>query len=246
LPHVAAKTHAVFDDEHVIAYGGLVPVKRLAERCGLGELVTEHVRAADRCGANAAAKVCSIVAGMAAGADTIDDLDVLRHTGMAKVFDDVRAPSTLGSFLRCLAWGTVRQLEKAGRWLLTRLAAHTPLLPGADQLAFVDVDSMQRRVCSVAKQGAGVGHTRIAGRSVLVRGLNTLAATLSTPLATPVVCAARPRGGTVSSARGAGTLVAEAIGTFRQCGATLNSTPASRARMAAPCRRSCSRTGGIP
>jgi hypothetical protein len=220
LSHAAAKTHAVFDDEHVIAYGGLVPVMRLAERCGMGELVSEHVRVADRLGANAAAKVGSVVAGMAAGADSIDDLDMLRHGGMTRVFDDVRAPSTLGSFLRCLSWGNVRQLEKAGRLLLVRLAAHTPLLPGVQTLAFVDVDSMQRRVYSAAKQGAGFGHTKIGGRSVLVRGLNTLAATLCTPLAAPVICATRLRGGTASSARGADALVAEALGTSRACGAT--------------------------
>src|ERR671931_2725082 len=115
LSHAAAKVHAVFDDEHVVAYGGLVPVMRLAERCGLAGLVAEHVRVAARCGVNAPAKVSSIVAGMAAGADSIDDLDVLRHGGMTKVFGGIRAPSTLGSFLRCLAWGNVRQMEKTGR-----------------------------------------------------------------------------------------------------------------------------------
>lgn len=93
---------------------------------------------------------------------------------MTRVFDGIRASSTLVSFLRCLRWGNVRQLEKAGHELLVRLAAHTPLLPGADQLAFVDVDSMRRRVYSVAKQGAGFGHTKIQGKSVLIRGLNTL------------------------------------------------------------------------
>jgi hypothetical protein len=85
LSHAVAKTHAVFDDGHVIAYGGLVPVMRLAERCGLGELVTEHVRVAGPLGAGVSAKIGSIVAGMAAGADSIDDLDLLRHGGMTKV-----------------------------------------------------------------------------------------------------------------------------------------------------------------
>lgn len=220
LSHAAARTHATFDDEHVIAHSGLVPVMRLAERCGLSDLAGEHLRPAGPCGAGVGAKVASIVAGMAAGADSIDDLDVLRHGGMTKVFDDVRAPSTLGSFLRSLNWGNVRQLHKTGRELLIRLAAHTPLLPGAGTLAFVDVDSMQRRVFSAAKQGAGFGHTRIGGKNLLVRGLNTLAATVSTPLAAPVIAATRLRGGTASSARGADTLIAEAIGTTRACGAS--------------------------
>jgi hypothetical protein len=60
---------------------------------------------------NAALKVPAIVAGMAAGADSIDDLDLLRHAGMPRLFAGVRAPSTLGSFLRCLNWGNARQLD---------------------------------------------------------------------------------------------------------------------------------------
>jgi hypothetical protein len=220
LSHAGVRTHAAFDDEHVIAHGGLVPVMRLAERCGLKGLVADHVRVADKLGANAPIKVGSVVAGMVAGADSIDDLDMLRHGGMGKVFGGVRAPSTLGSFLRCLAWGNVRQLEKAGRELLGRLAAHTPLLPGADVLAFVDVDSTQKRVYGPAKQGAGFGHTKIQGKSVLIRGLNALAATVSTPLAAPVIAATRLRGGTANSARGAASFIAESLTTARRAGAT--------------------------
>lgn len=220
LSHAEHKTDAVFDDEHVIAHGGLVPVMRLAERCGLPGLVTEHVRIIDRLGVNAPAKVSSIVAGMTAGADSIDDLDMLRHGGMTKVFSRVRAPSTLGSFLRCLKWGNVRQIEKVNRELLAGLAAHTPLLPGADVLAFVDIDSTQKRVYGPGKQGAGFGHTKIQGKSVLVRGLNALAAVVSTPLAAPVIAATRLRAGTANSARGAASLITEGIGTARRAGAS--------------------------
>jgi hypothetical protein len=220
LFHAAAKTRAVFDDEHVIAHGGLVPVMRLADRCRLPELVAEHVRIIDRQGVNAPAKISSIVAGMTAGADSIDDLDVLRHGGMTKLFEGVRAPSTLGSFLRCLRWGNVRQIEKVSRELLTRLATHTPLLPGADVLAFIDIDSTQKRVYGPGKQGAGFGHTKIQGKSVLIRGLNALAAVISTPLAAPVIAATRLRAGTTNSARGAASLIAEAIGVARQAGAS--------------------------
>jgi hypothetical protein len=140
LSHAAGRVHAAFDDEHLIAYAGLVPVMRLAERCDLAGLVAEHVRIADRLGVNAPLKVGSIVAGMLAGADSIADLDVLRHGGMTTLFGGVRAPSTLGSFLRCLAWGNVRQIEKVSGQMLTRLARQAPLLPGADTLAFVDID----------------------------------------------------------------------------------------------------------
>ncbi|MEO3876025.1 hypothetical protein ABGB18_45265 [Nonomuraea sp. B12E4] len=116
----------------------------------------EHVTVAGGLGVNASAKIGSIVAGMACGADSIEDLGALRHGGMDKVFDGIRAPSTLGSFLRGLAWGNVRQIEKVGRRLPARLASHTLLLPGADVLTFVDLDSMQRRTYGYAKQGFGL------------------------------------------------------------------------------------------
>jgi hypothetical protein len=220
LLHAAARTHAAFDDENLIAYAGLVPVMRLAEWCGLADLIAEHVRVTDPLGANTPAKVGSIVAGMAAGADSIDDLDVLRHGGMTKLFGGVRAPSTLGSFLRCLAWGNVRQIEKAARLLLGRLVAHTPLLPGVERVAFLDIDSTQKRIYGPAKQGAGFGHTKIQGKSVLVRGLNALAATVSTPLAAPVICGTRLRSGKANSARGAASFVTESIGSSRAAGVT--------------------------
>jgi hypothetical protein len=220
LFHAAAKTRASFDDEHVIAYAGLASAMRLAERCGLGGMVAEHVAIGDRLGVNAPQKVSSIVGGMLTGAASIGDLDALRHGGMDKLFDQIRAPSTLGSFPRCLTWGNVRQLEKVSRELLARLACHTPLLPGAGTVAFLDVDSMQRRIYGYAKQGSGFGHTKIQGKSVLVRGLNALISTLSTPLAAPVITGTRLRGGTANSARGAASFLAESITTARAAGST--------------------------
>jgi hypothetical protein len=114
----------------------------------------------------------------------------------------------------------VSQLEKAGREFLAELAREAPLLPGADVLAFIDVDSMQKRVYGHKKQGARFGHTKIQGKSLLVRGLNALAATISTPLAAPVIAATRLRGGNAASARGAASLAARAIATARACGCT--------------------------
>ena len=57
-------------------------------------------------------------------------------------------------------WGHVRQINKTSRQLLARLAPHTPLLPGVEVLAFLDLDSMQKRIYGPAKQGAGFGHSR--------------------------------------------------------------------------------------
>ncbi len=104
----------------------------------------------------------------------------VRGGAVGTLFDGIRAPSTLGSFLRSFTWGNVRQLEAAGRVLLSRLAATAPLLPGKDVLAFTGIDSMQKRVYGHAKAGAAFGHTKIQGKSLLVRGLNVLAAVVST------------------------------------------------------------------
>ena len=114
----------------------------------------------------------------------------------------------------------MRQLDAVARRLLTRLASAAPLLPGGGVLAFIDMDSMQKRVYGHAKDGAGFGHTKIQGKSLTVRGLNALAAVVFTPLAAPVIAAARLRGGTANSARGAASLAAEAISTARQAGCT--------------------------
>lgn len=157
---------------------------------------------------------------MAAGADSIDDMDLLRHGAMSELFDGIRAPSTLGSFLRALSWGNVRQLEKVNRLLLPGLVARAGLLPGADQLAFIDMDSSQRRVYGHNKQGAAFGHTKIQSKTVLVKGLNALSAAVSTPDSAPLVAAARLRGGSANTARGAASLLAEAIGAAREAGCT--------------------------
>jgi hypothetical protein len=220
LLHSLARTRASFDDPNLVSHAGLVPVMALAERAGLPELVAEHVRPAGECGVNAHLKVPALVAGMAAGADSIDDMDMLRHGAMDRLFGGVRAPSTLGSHLRSYTWGNVAQLEKAGRELLAELTRQSPLLPGAEVLAFIDIDSMQKRVYGHQKQGARFGHTKIQGKSLLVRGLNALAAVVSTPLSAPVIAATRLRGGNAASARGAASLAARAIGTARDCGCT--------------------------
>jgi hypothetical protein len=217
--HSLARTHASFDDPNLVSHSGLVPVMALAQRAGLADQVAEHVRPGGGCGVNAHLKVGCLVAGMAAGADSIDDMDLLRHGAMSALFGGVRAPSTLGSHLRCYTWGNVAQLEKAGREFLIALTGRAPLLPGAGTLAFIDIDSMQKRVYGHHKQGARFGHTKIQGKSLLVRGLNALAATISTPLSAPVIAATRLRGGN-ASARGAASLAARAIGTARACGCT--------------------------
>jgi hypothetical protein len=169
---------------------------------------------------NPAVKIACLVAGMAAGADSIDDTGLLRHGAMPRLFGGLRAPSTLGSHLRAYTWGHVAQLEKVNRRFLAELARQAPLLPGAGNLAFVDIDSSQKRVYGHKKQGARFGHAKVQGKSLLVRGLSALAATISTPLAAPVIAATRLRGGNAASSRGAASFAVQAVRTARGCGCT--------------------------
>ena len=171
---------------------GLVPVMALAERCGLADLAAEHVSIGTKCGVNAHLKVGCLVAGMAAGADSIDDMDVLRHGAMGELFGGCPGAIDAGVVpARRSPGATCAQLRRRGPRVPGVHWPHgAPLLPGADVLAFIDMDSTQKRVYGHKKQGAGFGHTKIQGKSLLVRGLNALAAVVSTPLAAPVIAAA--------------------------------------------------------
>jgi len=117
-------------------------------------------------------KVASLVAGKVAGAEAIEDRALLRHGGMGKVFTNAYAPSTLGSFLRSLTFGHVRQLDAVAARFLTGLATTTPLVAGVDEYALVDIDDTIIEVHVYGKQGSGCGY---AG----VRALNALLATVT-------------------------------------------------------------------
>lgn len=90
-------------------------------------------------GANAGLKLASLVAGMVAGADSIDDMALLRHGGMKRLFTACYAPSTLGSFLRSFTFGHVRQLDAVAARFLGNLAGRAPLLgsPAASDFVFM-------------------------------------------------------------------------------------------------------------
>lgn len=140
----------VSDDPNLVSAAGLVPALRLAESAGLYDLLDGVTVSSP----NSRAKVASVVGGMLAGADSIDDLDLLRHGGMGRLFVGLRAPSTLGTFLRSFTHGHVQQLDKAGAGLLAGLATRvSDLIAGGDQIAFVDVDDTVREVHGYAKQG---------------------------------------------------------------------------------------------
>jgi hypothetical protein len=214
---------AVFDDDHLVSCAGLVPVMTLAEQTGLAHLFDEKVRiSAPRIksgAANPAPKLATVVAGMVAGADSIDDIDVVRSGGMKTLFDGVYAPSTLGTLLREFTFGHARQLESVLRSHLVALCERVDLLSGADQRMFIDIDSLLRPVYGHAKQGASYGHTKIAGKQILRKGLSPLATTISTASSAPVIAGMRLRAGKTGSAKGAARMVAQAIGTVRAVGA---------------------------
>jgi hypothetical protein len=113
LSHDPLLISASFDDPNLVSRAGLFPVMSLAERAGLHALVRRNVQITAKNGVHPELKVACLVAGMAAGADSINDLDLLRHGAMTDLFGGVRAPSTLGSFLRSFTWGNVRQLGAA-------------------------------------------------------------------------------------------------------------------------------------
>ncbi len=207
--HASSAVSASFDDPNLISCTGLVPAMALADACGLAGLVAGKLTAPSP---NAWLKVPALVAGMIAGADSIDDMDLLRHGGMGRLFDGVRAPSTLGTFLRSFTFGHVRQLDSVAAGMLVALARATPVLTAAaDQVCFLDVDDTIRATYGYAKQGAGYGYSK-------VKGLNALIATLSTPDTAPVIAATRLRKGSSNSARGAARLVADALVTARKTG----------------------------
>src|SRR4051794_21980207 len=111
LSHTSRARSVVFDDPNLVSSAGLVPVVALAEAAGLTALAQQRLSVPTDKGANAGLKLTSLVAGMVVGADSIDDMALLRHGGKCRVFARAYAPSTLGSFLRAFTFGHVRQLD---------------------------------------------------------------------------------------------------------------------------------------
>ena len=208
--HAPAAVSAVFDDPNLVSAAGLVPMLRLARKAGLDELTQSRLSVPTDKGSNAGAKVSALVAGMLAGADSIDDMNLLRHGGMGRLFARTYAPSTLGSFLREFRFGHVRQLDAVASRVLGNLAAEAPLLQvGAGERVMVDLDDTIIEVHGYQKQGAGFGYSG-------VRGLNALLAVASTSSSAPVILAQRLRKGQTGSPKGAARIVGDALATLRR------------------------------
>ena len=95
---------AGFDDPNLVSCAGLIPVMTLAERPGLHDLARAHVRVPGSAGSNADVKVAALVAGMVAGADSID--------ASAVTFTLEFAPARPGT-LRCSAARSCRPARRA-------------------------------------------------------------------------------------------------------------------------------------
>jgi hypothetical protein len=224
VSHNFSATSAVFDDERLVSCAGLVPVMSLATQTALPQLLADTINIAEpriKSGsANPAPKLATLIAGMCAGADSIDDLDIVRSGGMKTLFCGVYAPSTIGTLLREFSFGHARQLESVLRHHLASLCERVELLPGADVRAFVDIDSLLRPVYGHAKQGASYGHTKISGKQILRKGLSPLVTTISTETSAPVIAGARLRAGRANSGKGAARMIAQAVATARAAGVT--------------------------
>ena len=197
----------VFDDESLVADGGLLAAATLWDRLGSEALVDETVRLGGRVGgANPGRKVLSVAASMLSGGSHIDHVDRLRAGSTDRVLPfEVAAPSTVGVFLRSFTWGHVRQLEKALTETLGR-AWGLGAGPGEDDLT-LDLDSTICEVSGKGKGGASYGYTKQLGYHPL----------LGFRADTGEAVAARLREG--SSQRGVVDFARETVGRARRAGA---------------------------
>ncbi len=200
-----------FDDHRLVANAGLILPVTLAQHLGLGELVDNYVDLGDAPGrANAGDKLLTLVASALAGGDCIDDADVLRSGGTAGVLGCVvKAPSTLGTFLRSFRWGHARQLDRVSREALARAWA-AGAGPG-DEPFTIDLDSTICETHGRAKEGAR--HHGYTGQ----RSYHPL---LATAAATGDVLMSRLREGRANTARGAADFLSETVSRVRYAGAT--------------------------
>lgn len=198
-----------FDDERLVANAGLVLLATLGRRLGIEQMVDKTVRLGERAGAaRPGRKVLTLIHAIAAGADSIDDTEVLRSgASEALLGHKAIAPSTLGTFLRAFTFGHVRQLDKVLGGAIKRAWA-MGAGPGAKRLV-IDIDSFLGEAKGALKQGASRGYTG-------VRGYHPL---LATRAGTGEVLHSRLRKGAANSGRGALRFCEELIARVRRAGA---------------------------
>ena len=209
--HSLDPIRVMFDDGHLVADAGLIQTSTLAQHLGLEALFNEFVDLGDAPGrANVGLKALTVIDSVLAGGDSIDDCDVLRAGATGVVLGHgLRAPSTLGTFLRSFTWGHSRQLDKVAGELLAR-AWQTGAGPG-DNPVTIDVDSSIHETYGLTKQGA----TKFTYTKV--RGYHPLYSVIA---GTGDVVHCRLRGGNAHSGRGAASFLTETFNRVRAAGAT--------------------------
>ena len=200
----------LFDDHRLVANAGLLLPATLARHLGLRELVDHHLDLGGAPGrANTGDKMLTLVASALAGGDCIDDADALRAGGTVGVPGCVvKAPSTLGTFLRSFRSGHLRQLDRVSRQLLARAWA-AGAGPGDSPLS-IDLDSTICETYGLAKEGAR--HHGYTG----ARGYHPL---LAIAAGTGEVLMSRLREGRANTARGAAHFLRQTVGRVRYGGA---------------------------
>jgi hypothetical protein len=207
--HDLSRVSLSFTETNLVPNAGLVTAAALVQRIGLADLVDQRLRLAAE-GANSGAKALTVVGSMLAGGDSIDDTALLRAGAADGLFDDTRAPSTVGSWLRAHKWSNVRELDAVSRELLARLWAAGAGPADLGGPLTVDLDSSIVPVYGRGKQGAAFGYTK-------VRGYHPQFATCA---ATGMVLFSRLRGGSAGAARGAKSFLTETVSRVRGSGAT--------------------------
>jgi hypothetical protein len=198
-----------FNDPGLISDAGLLLCATLTDRLGIEELVNESVWLGHGVpGASLPGrKVMTLIHGMLAGADSIDDMNVLRAGATQAVLGHrVMAPSTLGTFLRAFTFGHVRQLDRVLDVAVSRAWA-AGVGPGELPLV-LDMDSFVGEVYGYAKGGAGYGYTHKLGYHPL----------LATRSDTGEVIHIRNRTGSANTQRGAERFVDELLARVRRAG----------------------------
>src|SRR3954468_8239290 len=207
--HDLSRVRVRFDEPNLVPSAGLLPVAALAQRLGVEQLVEDRLTLAAH-GHRSGAKALTVLGSMLAGGDSIRDVSLLRTGATDEVFDGVRAPSTIGTWLRAFKWSNVRQLDAVSRELLARTWAAGA---GPADLAApltIEIDSTICEVYGRSKQGAAFGYTK-------VRGYHPQLATCAQ---TGQVLFSRLRGGSAGAARGAKSFLTETVSRVRHAGAT--------------------------
>jgi hypothetical protein len=209
--HSLDRVEVTFDDERLVANAGLIAPATLAQHLGLVELFGTHVQLGDAPGhANVGIKAMTVVHSLLAGGDSIDDCDALRAaSSQVALGHGLRAPSTIGTFLRSFSWAHARQLDKVASELLAR--AWAAGAGPADSPVTIDVDSSICETYGLAKQG-GAKFTYNH-----VRGYHPLLAVIA---GSADVVGCRLRGGNAHTGRGAAGFLTETFNRVRAAGAT--------------------------